>query len=465
MSRKHFNILLLAAGIGLVAIGYVLSPAFVGTRVLGRSALESSFVLKMAALQLAAVTAGAAALFIGVVRISRKLAQVLLVPLAVGYFFLGHAVFLNVLYPKNVFLKPAALKKSWDALTGRELFLSDFQPKSTLKVENRQVLKAKFPVIDAHFHFASLKHMTVDELVQAMDACGIEKIVNLDGWPEIYDKFKSEFVDRYPNRFIMFAQMQLWRVDRANFIKDQIDYLERMAARGARGIKEVKSFGLGYRGNSQHLIPIDDPRLAPVWEKLGELKLPVLMHTADPAPFFAPVDRFNERFEELAMYPEWSFYGPRYPTRETLFKQRENLIRRHPGTTFIGAHMGCNEDDLKYVGYMLDTYPNYYVDISARLNELGRQPFTAREFFLKYQDRILFATDGGYQTGTREWPAQKLYSTYFEFLETHNENFDYPLWDVQKQGRWRIHGLHLPDEVLEKIYYKNAEKLLRLNQP
>jgi predicted TIM-barrel fold metal-dependent hydrolase len=165
------------------------------------------------------------------------------------------------------------------------------------------------------------------------------------------------------------------------------------------------------------------------------------------------------------MYPEWSFYGPQYPTRETLFKQRENLIKRHPGTVFIGAHIGCNEDDLQYASYMLDTYPNYYVDMAARINELGRQPYSARKFFLKYQDRILFGTDGGYQTGSKELPAELLYRTYFEFLETHSEYFNYPLWDIQKQGRWRIYGIHLPDEVLEKIYYKNAERLLRINRP
>ena len=465
MTKKHLTILLPAAGIGLIAIGCIFNPTFLGERLLSRSALEQSFVLKVASMQLSAVTAGVVALFIGVVLFSKKWAQVLVVPMVVGYLLLGHAVFLNVLYPKNVFLKPAALKKSWNALAGKELFLGDYQPESTLKVENRQVLKARFPAIDAHFHFASLKHMTVDQLVQAMDACGIEKIVNLDGWPEIYDKFESEFVNRYPNRFIMFAQMQLWRVDRANFIKEQIDYLEKIVARGARGIKEYKSFGLRYQGNSRHLIPIDDPRMAPIWEKLGELNLPVLMHTADPAPFFKPVDRHNERYEELSNYPEWSFYGPQYPTRETLFKQRENLIKRHPGTVFIGAHIGSNEDDLQYASYMLDTYPNYNVDISARINELGRQPYSARKFFLKYQDRILFATDGGYQTGSKELPAELLYRTYFEFLETHNEYFNYPLWDIQKQGRWRIYGIHLPDEVLEKVYFKNAVRLLRLNQP
>jgi predicted TIM-barrel fold metal-dependent hydrolase len=176
------------------------------------------------------------------------------------------------------------------------------------------------------------------------------------------------------------------------------------------------------------------------------------------------VDRFNERYEELKEYPEWSFYGPRFPTKETLLIQRENLLRKHPRTVFIGAHVGDSPENLSYVGYLLDKYPNYYVDISSRLPELGREPFTVRDFFIKYQDRILFGTDGGFALGIDGWSAERFYRTYFEFLETSNEYFEYPLWGINKQGRWRIYGIDLPDEVLEKIYHKNAAKILGLDK-
>ncbi len=230
---------------------------------------------------------------------------------------------------------------------------------------------------------------------------------------------------------------------------------------GAEGIKVGKDFGLGIRDNkSKRFVSIDDLRCDPIWAKAGELGIPVLMHTADPAAFFQPTNRFNERFEELNLFPEWSFYGPEFPKKEMLLQERENLLRKHPETIFVGAHMGSSPENLGYLSHLLDKYPNFYVDISSRLNELGRQPFTARKFFIDYQDRILFGTDGGYYLGTKEWPAEKYYRIHFEFLETNNEYFDYPIWDVQKQGRWQIYGLNLPDEVLEKIYNKNARKVL-----
>jgi predicted TIM-barrel fold metal-dependent hydrolase len=156
-------------------------------------------------------------------------------------------------------------------------------------------------------------------------------------------------------------------------------------------------------------------------------------------------------------------YGPAFPTKKKLREQRERLLEKHPQTVFIGAHVGSDSEDLGYVGYLLDKYSNYYVDIASTLSELGRQPFAAREFFVKYQDRVLFGTDGGYALGTKGWSIEKYFGTYFEFLETKNDYFDYPLQEVTKQGRWQIYGVDLPDEVLKKIYYANAARLLRLN--
>jgi predicted TIM-barrel fold metal-dependent hydrolase len=239
--------------------------------------------------------------------------------------------------------------------------------------------------------------------------------------------------------------------------------LEENVKKGARGLKVWKQVGLKYKDDFGKIIPVDDPHYDPVWAKAGELRVPVLWHIGDPSPFFQPVDRFNERYEELKRYPEWSFYGPRFPTWSTLLKQRENVLKKHPETIFIGAHMGHNMDDLSYLAYLLDTYPNYYVDIGACLLELGRQPYSARKFFIKYQDRILFGSDGGAMFD-QEWTIDKLYSTYFEFLETENEYVDYPIWGQINRARWKIYGINLPDEVLENVYYKNAEKILSLRE-
>ena len=241
--------------------------------------------------------------------------------------------------------------------------------------------------------------------------------------------------------------------------------LETFKKLGMRGVGEFpKDVGLKMKDTSGKLIPLDDPRLSPFFEKAGELGFVVIMHTSDPTQFWQPVDKYNERFTELGRYPFWSYVGDDFPSKEKLMKERENVLREHPNTIFVGCHMGYNPEDLKYVGYMLDKYPNYYVDIAAVLCDLGRQPYTCRKFFIKYQDRILFGSDGGVLFGTNGWTIEKFYRSYFEFLETDNEYIDYPLEESVNQGDWKIYGINLPDEVLEKIYYKNAEKILSLDK-
>ncbi len=198
-------------------------------------------------------------------------------------------------------------------------------------------------------------------------------------------------------------------------------------------------------------MPVDDPKLDPIWNACGRHGRPVEIHVADPAAFFTPLDRFNERWHELNDHPGWLFYGDGFPPREAILEQLRRAIERHPETTFIGAHMGNNAEDLQSVGDWLDRYPNYYVDFDARINELGRQPYTARRFFIKYQDRIMFGTD--------TFPSPEAYRLYYRFFETDDE-----YWDTakshQRQGFWMVYGIYLPKEVLEKIYYKNAEKVL-----
>jgi predicted TIM-barrel fold metal-dependent hydrolase len=228
--------------------------------------------------------------------------------------------------------------------------------------------------------------------------------------------------------------------------------LERLVEHGACGIKFWKDLGLSVPDGSGALLRIDDERLAPLFDKAAELGIPVMFHTSDPDAFFEPIDCFNERYEELAAHPDWSFYGSPVSKAE-LLGQRNRVFARHPKTTFIGAHLAEGSEDLASVAGLLDQHRNLYLDISARVAELGRQPYTARAFLLKYADRILFGTD--------LLPEVEMYRLYYRFLETADEYFEYPS-HASRQGRWNIYGVFLPDDVLRKLYRDNALKLLNL---
>ena len=223
-----------------------------------------------------------------------------------------------------------------------------------------------------------------------------------------------------------------------------------------KGLKIWKPFGLQVKDPSDKLVGVDDPRLIPIWEAAGELKLPVVIHVADPVAFFDPIDEKNERWEELREHPDWAFTSPPFPSFMEIMDAFQNLVRRHKNTTFIGAHVGCYGENLGWVGRMLDDCPNYYIDVSARLGELGRQPYSARKFLLKYQDRVLFGSDMG--------PDLEAYRLYYRFFETDDEYFNYNTSEVPGQGRWYVHGMYLPDEVLKKIYRANAMKVLKIEQ-
>jgi predicted TIM-barrel fold metal-dependent hydrolase len=222
--------------------------------------------------------------------------------------------------------------------------------------------------------------------------------------------------------------------------------------RGANGLKIFKQFGLEYKNADGSLIRIDDARWNPIWQACGETALPVLIHVADPAAFFLPIDQTNERWEELHRHPDWSFFGPRFPAHEELLAALLRVVKAHPETTFISAHMASNAEDLATVGQWLDEYPNLYIEIASRIAELGRQPVTARRFLLKYQDRVLFGTDG-------PWPEERV-RLYWRFLETEDENFPYSERPFPPQGLWNIYGINLPDDVLRKIYYENAARIV-----
>jgi predicted TIM-barrel fold metal-dependent hydrolase len=381
---------------------------------------------------------------------------------------------LNARYPANILTERASVAKIWHLLTGQDILLTEYDPRPMLTVERAAVERARVPAIDFHFHLGSLENVTPEELVRAMDATGIESVVNLDGAPGAFDRFTREFRDRYPDRFIQFTQLEFGSAE--DVPEEQISWIRLTASLGSRGVKVHKYLGLGFRDSEGKLVALDDPRLDAIWSTAGDLGLPVLIHTGDPAAFWLPTDRHNERYEELREFPDWSYHEGAlvwnreserlepvpYATKEELRRQRNAVFAKHPETTFIGAHMGGSPEDLATLAADLDAYPNYYVDIASRIPELGRQPYTARRFFIEYQDRILFATDGGYALGTTEWTAERYFRSYLEFLQTANEHIEYPLWGINRQGRWRVDGLDLPDDVLRKILHDNAAKLLGL---
>ena len=329
--------------------------------------------------------------------------------------------------------------------------VSDFQPRSMLHNVVSYIAKPQFPVIDYHNH---LDAQDPGSVLEIMDACGIEQIVNIT--MKVGDE-AIEQIERYrasdPKRFHSIGWMDWSGADAADFssfIKLTRERIERLVEHGIVGFKFWKDLGLTVRDASGELIRVDDERLAHVFDLLGELGLPVMVHIGDPEAFFLPIDANNERYEELAAHPDWGFFGAQYG-KDELLKQRDRVFQRHPNTTFIGAHIAENSEDLQRVSAMLDACPNVLVDISARASELGRQPYSARRFFLRYADRILFGAD--------LVPEIEMYRLYYRFLETEDEYFEYPT-HASRQGRWNIYGLNLPEDVLRKVYRENALKLL-----
>lgn len=355
------------------------------------------------------------------------------------------------------------LKTSNEKPVGAMLYVGDevvfdYKPRPALVVDADAVVKAKFPVIDVHCHWR-LDNDPV-KLLQAMDGRNIKRAVNLSGgWGDQLDKMLAKFHKFAPDRFVIFCTPDFSLIDDPDFSRKTVASLERAHSNGAAGVKIYKSLGLTLKDQSGKVIPIDDPRLDVIWAKAGELKMPVLIHSADPVAFFQPIDRFNERWLQLARRPYWSFYGSQFPEREVVLAQRNRVIERHPNTTFIGAHVGNSAEDLKSLSALLVRFPNFNVDISGRVAELGRQPYSARKFIIRFQDRVLFGTDR--YPGRSDQPR---YPVYFRFLETQNEYFDYYDHSFPPAGEWKIYGIYLTNDVLKKVYYQNAERLLGLQE-
>jgi len=349
--------------------------------------------------------------------------------------------------------------------------LEQYAPKSMLHAPATQVPRARFPVIDFHTHITSGSasgkiqfHMKPAECLSVMDRKNIRTMVDLTGsYGEGLRDAIGGLSAGHPGRFVVFTEPAWARASDADYPQWQAAQIAAAHQAGARGLKVLKTLGLFLREKgSNRLVRIDDPRFDPMWEAAGAAEMPVAIHTSDPEAFFLPIDRFNERWEELHAHPDWSFHGRDFPSNRELQEARRAVMRRHPRTQFVCLHV-ADAEDLPYVSECMDSHPNMHVDIAARIGELGRQPRMARRFFDRYQDRIVFGTDASASLNTPQQTfGDALYEIYYRFLETEDEYFDYAPAAVPPQGRWRIYGVGLPEPVLRKIYWENAARLLAL---
>lgn len=328
----------------------------------------------------------------------------------------------------------------------------EYDPPSSLVVEEHRLKRAKFPFIDIHNHQFDMSPKRLAELVAKMDQLNMAVMINLSGRgrgsAEHLQKGYENILASYPDRFVNFTNVNFDDMDNPRWSERTVVQLEEdVKLRGAKGLKIYKSLGMFTKDQKGKRISIDDPRIDPVWAKCGELGIPVLIHAADPPQFWQPIDKNNERWLELKLHP--SRRHDQDPVKwETILAEQHRVFQKHPQTKFINAHLGWFGSNLAKLSELLETFPNMYTEIGAVIAELGRQPRAAKAFLTKYQDRVLFGKDS--------WVPEE-YETYFRVLETEDEYFPY---HKRYHAFWRMYGIGLPDEVLKKIYYKNALQLL-----
>jgi len=325
----------------------------------------------------------------------------------------------------------------------------DYEPVSTLVVPEHKLTRSKYPFIDVHNHQFSMPTMDLGTLTSEMDKLNMKVMVNLSGQSgDFIIKSVKNIRTNYQNRFIVFANVEFNKVGEDGWAQKAAKQLEADVKNGANGLKVYKNLGFSVKDINGKRVAVDDPRLDPIWQKCAELKIPVLIHTADPRSFWDSMDLHNERWMELATHPNRK-RGPENPVPfEDLIAEQQRMFRRNSKTTFIAAHFGWLPNDLERLGKVLDEMPNVNVEFGAVIAELGRQPKMARKFFEKYQDRILFGKDS--------WTPEE-YATYFRVLETEDEYFPY---HKKYHAFWRMYGLGLPDTILKKVYYKNALRVI-----
>ena len=326
--------------------------------------------------------------------------------------------------------------------------IEEYSPKSTLIVPETTIKRAKFPFIDVHNHQFDMPLKDLSKLTAEMDSLNIAFMINLSGFRGLYLKQSLKNVkENAPTRFGLFVNIDFETIDEADFASEQVALIDQAVQDGVMGLKVYKSLGLTDRDENGTRIAVNDPRLDPIWKACGDNNIPVLIHSGEPASFWHPKDKFNERWLELRQKPNRYRDPETNPSFEEVLAEQHDIFRKHPNTTFINAHLGWMGNDLDRLGAHLDTYPNVVTEIGAVLAELGRQPKRARQFFIDYQDRILFGKDS-YRVSE--------YYTYFRVLETDDEYFDYYR---KRHAHWKMYGLALPDSILKKLYYKNALRL------
>lgn len=330
--------------------------------------------------------------------------------------------------------------------------LERYDPRSMLVVPATPVLRAKYPFVDVHGHQnLTMPDERLAQLVQQMDNIGLRTMVNLSGgWGERLAAQVRNANAKYPGRFVVFANVDWSRVNEPGFAESAARQLEvDVRQGGAAGLKVFKDLGMDIYWADGSRVRADDPRFDPIWRKAGELGIPVLIHTAEPPAFFLPVDSTNERYLELTEFPNRARPASKYPPFDSLIAEQHRMFKRNPGTKFISAHLSWLGQDLGRLGRVLDSIPNMYVEVAAALYEIGRQPRFGRDFFIKYQDRILMGKD--------TFGGEDEFRVYFRIFETLDEYFP---WYRRRHAFWGMYGLGLPDSVLKKIYYENALKLI-----
>ncbi len=326
-----------------------------------------------------------------------------------------------------------------------------YDPPSTLVVPETPVTHARFPFVDVHSHHWRMAEQDLDLLIRQMDTMNMQVVVNLSGRGGERLKLMMDNIKKYgyEDRIVLFTNIELRSIDEPDWTTETLKQINFDYENGAKGLKIYKSQGMTNQDAAGNRIKIDDPRIAPIFERCGELGMPILIHSADPRSFWSPHDENNERWLELKLRPNRKRSDDNPASWETIIGEQHNIFKKHPNTTFIAAHMGWYPNDLKKLGTLLDEMPNMYVEIGAVIAELGRQPRMANRFFEKYQDRVLFGKDSY---------KPKEYPTYFRVLESDDEYFPYY---KRYHAFWKMYGLDLSDHILEKLYYKNALKIIK----
>jgi len=323
--------------------------------------------------------------------------------------------------------------------------IEEYSPRSTLIVPETKLERSKYPFVDVHNHQFDMPIKDLSKLVEEMDSLNMGFMVNLSGFRGLYlEQSLKNIKENAPTRFGLFLNIDFEKLDDSNFAKEQVELINKAVAQGVIGLKVYKSLGLTDKDKKGNRIAINDPRLDPIWKACGDQNIPVLIHSGEPSSFWDPKDKYNERWLELRQKPGRYRDPEENPSFEEVLAEQHAVFKKHPNTTFINAHLGWMGNDLDRLGKHLDQYPNVMTEIGAVLAELGRQPKRARQFFIDYQDRILFGKDS-YNVSE--------YYTYFRVLETEDEYFEYYR---KRHAHWKIYGLSLPDSVLQKVYYKNA---------